>query len=174
MAVDHRNVLSVVGHIDYPRRRYYCPSCKSGEIPLDVWADVGVRSITSVARRMITRAGTSWSFDRASANLKKFCHLKVSDDTIERVCREEGARAQQWIKTDDAPSKMMRKAAGEAEFSTDDTCINTVGGWREMRPATVLKREPTTPPDASRWEDRVLNPPTPIMLAPAGSDWASN
>ena len=153
-------MLSVVGHIDYPRRRYHCPACKSGVIPLDVWAGVDVRSITSGARRMITLAGASWSFDRASANLKEFCHLDISDDTIERVCQEEGRRAQEWLKTDDAPSKMMSKAVGQVEFSTDGTCINTTGGWREMRLSTVLKREPTTPADARRWDDRLLNAPT--------------
>lgn len=153
-------MLSVVGHIKYARRRYHCPSCQSGAIPLDEWAGVGVRSITSGARRMITLAGASWSFDRASVNLKEFCHLSVSDDTIERVCQEEGERAQKWLKTDDTPAKMMSKAVGEVEFSTDGVCVNTVGGWREMRLSTVLKRTPTAPADASQWDNRVLNPPT--------------
>ena len=152
-------MLSVVGHIDYPRRRYHCPACKSGSIPLDVWGGVGVRSITPGARRMITLAGTSWSFDRASVNLREFCHIEVSDDTIERVSQEEGERAQRWLRTDDAPAKMIKKAAGQVEFSTDGTCVNTTDGWREMRLSTVLKREPTTPADASEWDDRVLNPP---------------
>lgn len=153
-------MLSVVGHIDYPRRRYHCPSCKVGSIPLDAWAGIDVRSITFGARRMITLAGASWSFDRASVNLKEFCHLDVSDDTIERVCQEEGARAQQWLKTSDASARMMHNAVGQVEFSTDGTCVNTVDGWREMRLSTVLKREVTAPADADAWDDRVLNEPT--------------
>jgi len=138
---------------------------------------VGERSITPGARRMITLAGTSWSFDRASSNLKEFCHLSISDDTIERVCQEEGARAQQWIKTDDTPAKMMSRAVGEVEFSTDGTCVNTVDGWREIRLTTVLKRTPTTPADASEWDDRALNPPTAKLsicaIADAGHVGAS-
>lgn len=156
-AADCRTVLSVIGHIGYPRRRYHCPSCKSGVIPLDTWAGVGRRSITSGARRMITLAGASWSFDRASANLREFCHLSVSDDTIERVCQEEGERARQWLKTSEAPARAFAEAAGEVEFSTDGTCVNTVDGWREMRLSAVLKRESATPCDASKWNDRVLN-----------------
>lgn len=109
---------------------------------------------------MITLAGASWSFDRASRNLEEFCHLRVSDDTIERVCQEEGERAKQWLKTDEAPVKAFAEAAGEVEFSTDGTCVNTVDGWREMRLSTVLKREPATPCDASGWDERVLNAPT--------------
>lgn len=109
---------------------------------------------------MITLAGTSWSFDRASFNLKEFCRLHVSDDTIERICQEEVVRAQQWIKTNDTPAKMICMAVGQVEFSTDGTSVNTVDGWREMRLSTVLKRRPTTPADASDWDDRVLNTPT--------------
>jgi hypothetical protein len=159
-AADPRSVLSVVGHVDYPRRRYHCPACRSSQIPLDVWAGVGDRSITWGARRMIALAGTSWSFDRASSNLREFCHLNVSDDTIERVCQEEGSRAQQWISNDPAPAKRIRSAVGEVELSSDGTCVNTVDGWREMRLSTVLKRKPTASVDAGRWNDRVLNAPT--------------
>lgn len=109
---------------------------------------------------MVTLAGVSWSFDRASAHLKELCHLEVSDDTIERVCQEEGERAGGWLKTDDAPVKAFEKAQGQVEFSTDGTCINTVDGWREMRLSTVLKRLPTSPADAGSWDQRVLNTPT--------------
>ncbi len=109
---------------------------------------------------MITLAGVSWSFDRASVNLREFCHLEVRDDTIERVCQEEGKRGGQWIDTDDAPARAMRTATGQVEFSTDGTCVNTVDGWREMRLTTVVKREPAAPCEPDRWDDRVLNPPS--------------
>jgi hypothetical protein len=109
---------------------------------------------------MITLAGASWSFDRASANLSEFCHIRVSDDTIERVCQEEGRRAQQWLKGSDVPAQTLAKASGHVEFSTDGTCVNTVDGWREMRLSTVLKRTPAAAADASQWDKRVLNAPT--------------
>jgi len=55
---------------------------------MDQWAGVGKRSMTLEARRLITLAGTSWSFDRVSKHLKEMCRLDVSDDTIERQARE--------------------------------------------------------------------------------------
>jgi len=65
-ACQSREVLTTVGHITFDRRRYYCRSCAGGSIPLDAWAGVGDRSITGGARRMLTLAGASWSFDRDS------------------------------------------------------------------------------------------------------------
>jgi hypothetical protein len=109
---------------------------------------------------MVTLAGTSWSFDRASGNLKEFCHVVVSDDTIERVCQEEGERAKVWMEQSPEPVKAFEKAAGQAEFSTDGVKINTIGGWREMRLSVLAKREPTMACEPSKWDKRVLNEPT--------------
>lgn len=126
---------------------------------MDQWAGVGKRSMTADTRRLITLAGTSWSFDRASKHLKEFCHLEVSDDTIERVCQEEGARAQQWIKASDEPAKAIRQAKGQIEFSTDGVKVNTTESWREMRLSTIARRESAAPCQSRDWDKRVLNRP---------------
>jgi hypothetical protein len=109
---------------------------------------------------MLTLAGTSWSFDRASAHLKEFCHIQVSDDTIERVCQEEGERAGKWMNQAAEPVESFAKASGHAEFSTDGVKVNTVGGWREMRLTTLAKRQPGGPCEPQDWSGRVLNQPT--------------
>lgn len=127
---------------------------------MDQWAGLGERSLTAGARRIVTLAGTSWSFDRASEHLEEFCRLVVSDDTIERVCQEEGERAKRWMEQSTEPVKAFEKATGQAEFSTDGVKINTTGGWREMRLSVLAKREPTTHCDPSEWDERVLNEPT--------------
>jgi hypothetical protein len=127
---------------------------------MDQWAGVGNRSMTSEARRLITLAGTSWSFDRASKHLAEMCHLEVSDDTIERVCQEEGERAKDWIKTSDEPAKLIKEAKGQIEFSTDGVKVNTTESWREMRLSTIARRESALPCEAQDWDKRVLNPPT--------------
>jgi hypothetical protein len=152
--------LTTVGHIAFDRRRYHCRSCAGGSVPLDAWAGVGARSVTCGVRRMLTLAGTSWSFDRASAHLAEFCHLAVSDDTIERVCQEEGERARRWMGESDEPVAAFGRARGHAEFSTDGVTVNTTGGWREMRLSILARREPTSPCRPEHWGERVLNEPT--------------
>jgi hypothetical protein len=127
---------------------------------MDAWAGVGARSVSPGARRMLSLAGMSWSFDRASDHLKEFCHLDVSDDTIERVCQEEGERGKRWMSESDAPVSAFARAAGHAEFSTDGVKVNTVGGWREMRLSILAKREPAAACVPERWDARVLNAPS--------------
>jgi hypothetical protein len=110
---------------------------------------------------MLTLAGASWSFDRASRHLKEFCHLVVSDDTIERVCQEQGERARRWMDGgSDQPVKAFAAAQGRAEFSSDGIKVNTVDGWREMRLTTLAKRKPASPCDPGDWAERVLERPT--------------
>ena len=149
-----------MGHVGLDRRRYHCPSCAAGCCPLDDWAGVGDRSVSPGARRVLTLAGTSWSFDRAAAHLAEFCHLSVSDDTVERVCQEEGARAQRWMARAPEPAAAFAAAAGHAELGADGTMVNTTGGWREMRLTTLAKRPPAAPCDPAAWGDRVLGEPT--------------
>jgi hypothetical protein len=109
---------------------------------------------------MVTLAGASWSFDRASGHLKEFCHVSVSDDTIERVCQEQGERAKAWMEQSPDPARAFEKATGQAEFSTDGVKINTTGGWREMRLSVLAKRPPTSFCEPAKWDQRVLNAPT--------------
>jgi hypothetical protein len=129
-------------------------------IPLDNWAGVGLRSISAGARRMLTLAGTSWSFDRAVSHLNEFCHIQTSDDTIERICQEEGERAQAWMNESNDLMQAFQSASGDAEFSTDGVKINTVDQWREMRLSVLAKRKATTACRPQDWGDRVLSEPT--------------
>jgi hypothetical protein len=127
---------------------------------------------------MVTLAGTSWPFDRASRHLSEFCHVGVSDDTIERVCQEEGERARQWMKEADEPARAFARAGGRAEFSSDGVKINTVGGWREMRLSVLARREPSAPCEPEQWDTRMLNEPKARLAwcavadaARVGSSW---
>jgi hypothetical protein len=129
-------------------------------IPLDDWAGVDHRSITRGARRMLALAGTSWSFDRSSSHLKEFCHIQVSDDTIERVCQEEGERARKWMNESNEMVQAFKEASGQAEFSTDGVKINTTDDWREMRLSMLARREPAAACAPENWADRVLGVPT--------------
>jgi len=145
------------------RRYYHCRAC-GGSSPWDAWAGVGPRSLTPAARRMAALAGMSWSFDKAQDHLWEFCHLRVSDDTIERVCQEEGIKMQKWMRQSPQPAQAFKAAAGQVEFSTDGVKINTVDGWREMRISVWAKREACLPCQPEQWDQRVLNEPT-VRLA---------
>ncbi|HEX3355889.1 MAG TPA: hypothetical protein VHS31_02815 [Tepidisphaeraceae bacterium] len=109
---------------------------------------------------MLTLAGMSWSFDRASSHLKEFCHIQVSDDTIERVCQEEGERARKWMNQSSEPVEAFAQASGQVEFSTDGVKINTTDDWREMRLSMLARREPAVACAPENWENRVLSEPT--------------
>jgi hypothetical protein len=143
------------------RRYFACAGCGEKQVPWDQWAGLrGGRALTPHARRMVTLAGTSWPFDRAEAHLLELCHVRVSDDTIERVCQEQAVRARKWMDESPEPVESFKKARGLAEFSSDGVKINTTGGWREMRLSVLAKRQPTTPAEPKDWDTRVLNEPT--------------
>lgn len=172
------NVLTSIGHVTIERRYLACGTCKGKAIPWDDWAGVENRHMSQEARRMLSLAGNSWSFDTAAGRLKELCHIEVSDDTIERVCQEEGERARHWLRESDRPAQAFARAGGQAEFYSDGVKINTVDGWREMRLSVLAKRKTALPASPGQWKDRVLEEPTVRMavcaIAPAhvvGSSW---
>jgi hypothetical protein len=142
------------------RRYYACGQCGVSRVPWDLWAGVDHRHLSPDARRMLTLAGMTWPFDLAAKRLKELCHLQTSDDTIERVCQDEGTRAQQFMKQSPAPAAQFAAAAGEVEFYTDGVQVNTVNGWREMRLSVFAKRPAAAPTDPAGWKKRVLPEPT--------------
>lgn len=112
------------------------------------------------ARRLLVLAGTSWAFGGASRHLEEFCHLKVSDDTIRRVCDEQGTQVSRWLLEDQAPAKAILSAKGNHEFYTDGVTINTVDGWREMRASVWARRPACRAAKPHEWQTRVLEMPT--------------
>jgi len=171
--------LTTVGQMTVERRYYVCPDCRLSQTPLDVWAGIGHRMASEHARRVIVVAGSTWSFEQASAKLRELCRMRVSNDTIRAECDEEGERAGRWVRSEKSLAGRMAKAAGELEFSSDGMKINTVRGWAEMRLSVLDKRESTGAVGPEQWADRVLPEPTARLawcqIAPCrlvGARWA--
>jgi hypothetical protein len=116
---------------------------------------------------MLSLAGMSWSFDRASDHLWELCLLKVSNDTIRRVSQAEGKAAQQWTARADRPGEVFKQANGRQEFYTDGVTVNTTEGWRDLRLNVMAKRESGLAATPDHWVDRVLPEPS-VRIA-----WAS-
>jgi hypothetical protein len=156
-----KSILSSVGYIAVPRRYYACRHCKAKQTPWESWAGVsGPHRLTPHALRMVVLAGSGCSFDEAERNLEELCHVGVSNDTVRRLCDEEGLAVQQWMKHSPEPKKAFDAAPGEVEFSTDGLKVNTVDGWREIRQSVMSKRTPALPVAAEKWDQRPLEAPT--------------
>ena len=109
-------LLTVVGEVGLSRRYYRCKKCKAVYQPLDDWAGLVDGMSTPAARRMLSLAGMSWSFDTASDRLVELCLLKVSNDTIRRVSEQEGRAVQKWMQKSSKPGEVFRQAKGDNEF----------------------------------------------------------
>jgi hypothetical protein len=153
------------------RRRYLvCPGCGGGCHPRDAW--LGLDGFLSPrARRLVCLAAASWSFDRASALLDEFCGLAVSDTTVRAAAVAAGADVRAWQRTSPAPAAAFAAAAGDTEFSTDGTSVNTLGGWREMRLALFAKRPRGRAATPAEWDTRRL--PAPSVRVLFGGLWTA-
>lgn len=116
--------------------------------------------VSPQAQRLLCLAGASWSFARASVNLKEFCGLGVCDNTIRAVCQGHGGAMRDWQRDEPTATAGFRQAVGDAEFQTDGTMVNTTAGWREMRLSIFAKRKRGQPASGrGDWEQRDLPAP---------------
>jgi hypothetical protein len=109
-------------------------------------------------------AGASWSFAGAAGHLAEFCGLRTCDQTIRAVCYEEAGGMADWLHAAKAAGQGFAAAAGDIEFQTDGTMVNTWEGWREMRLGIFAKRARGQPAPASAWDTRRLPAPHARVL----------
>lgn len=116
--------------------------------------------VSPCAQRLLCLAGASWSFERASANLKEFCGISACDNTIRAACHAHGGAMRDWQRNDPRAGAAFREATGDVEFQTDGTMVNTTAGWREMRLSIFAKRRRGNPVRSARdWHQRQLPAP---------------
>ncbi len=138
---------------------FVCRACCLGSHPLD--ERLGVCGSTSrQARRLLCLAGGSWSFDVAAKHLRELCGLTVSDNTIREVCQQEARQMATWQRETPDAHQPFKDAAGEIEFTTDGTMVNTWEGWREMRLGIFARRPRGAPCRPEQWGERRLPAPT--------------
>ncbi len=158
--VGSKQLVTTVGVMAVPRRYYACRSCGASYLPWDRWAGVGERQLTEHARKMVTIVGSAFSFETAARRLRDLCQISISNDTVRRVCDEEGERARRWLNESSEPADTLRSAKGHYEFYSDGTAVNTTEGWREMRLSVLARREAGNAAKPGDWSHRVLPEPT--------------
>jgi hypothetical protein len=112
------------------------------------------------AQRLFCTLGADWSFERCARHLREVAGLVVCDNTVRQVCDRHGGRMRAWQREDPEASRPFREAGGDVEFQTDGTCVNTTGGWREVRLSIFAKRHRGAPLTAlDDWDDQRLPAP---------------
>jgi hypothetical protein len=142
------------------RRAYFtCRACGVHAHPLD--DRLGLEGLVSPhAQRLLCLVGSQWSFERCARYLRDVAGLIICDNTVREVCDRRGAMMRAWGRDDPDAVQAFRQAKGDVEFQTDGTCVNTTGGWREVRLSIFAKRERGEPmADLDDWDDQRLPPP---------------
>ena len=153
-----REVVTQAGEVRLSRVYRRCVKCQLGGYALDERLGIEGR-YSPHARRLISLAAASWSYDIASDRLEQFCGLSLSDTTARKVAQEEGAAMLEWQRTDAAAVQEFCSSAGDVEFTTDGTSVNTTDGWREAKIGIFSKRDRGESAAPSEWSERTLPSP---------------
>ena len=86
--------------------------------------------------------------------------MDASDEFIRKVGEAAGQKLAVWMDEAPAATEAFQAAAGEAEFETDGTTVNTEGGWKEAKIGIFAKRPRGESVATDRWADRKLPAPS--------------
>lgn len=148
------------------RRHFTCRVCGVNAHPLD--ERLGIDGLLSPhAQRLCCLLGAGHSFEHSARLLREVAGLCVCDNTVRTICDTHGRTMRTWQREAPEAARPFCEAQGEIEFQTDGTCVNTTGGWREIRLSIFAKRRRGTPVrDLDAWEDGRLPGPS-VRLATA-------
>ena len=154
-----RRLVTAAGDVTLSRVYFTCRLCGEHAHALD--DRLGLDGFVSPhAQRLLCTLGADWSFERCARHLRTVAGLVVCDNTVRKACDRHGALMRAWQREAPEAAKPFRAATGDVEFQTDGTCVNTTGGWREVRLSIFAKRqrgEPVTDPDD--WDDQRMPAP---------------
>jgi hypothetical protein len=112
------------------------------------------------AQRLFCTLGADGSFERCARHLRDVAGLVVCDNTVRKICDRHGGLMRAWQREAPEASRPFREADGDVEFQTDGTCVNTVGGGREVRLSIFAKRRRGEPIlELEDWDDQRMPAP---------------
>lgn len=91
--VDYRSkeIITVVGAVEFRRAYYYCEQCGAGILPQDAALDLARTSFSPGVRRLMGRVGGKESFNEGRRDLEELAGIKVQTKAVERVAEGIGA-----------------------------------------------------------------------------------
>lgn len=122
---------------------------------------VGIEGgFTRRARREICHVGVDNSFDRGERTLQELKGWSVDAETIRRLCHVEALACRKTKCERLAAAADFASAPGDRELQIDAGKVNTETGWRDLKLATFVAREPAEPCTSENFEDRDLPKPS--------------
>lgn len=91
-----KEVLTILGPVNYTRSRFQCPECGASRYPGDEELDIAGTTRSPGVRRMMARAGSQTTFKEACQDLSIYAGLLVSPKDIERVAETIGEDLEAW------------------------------------------------------------------------------
>lgn len=163
--------MTAAGEIRLSRVYFQCVKKCEGSFVADDRLGVGGRYSVATERLACLAAG-SWSHQVASDRLEELCGLRICANTIREIVQKHGAAMNAWQNSDPEACRDFRDTAGQTEFTTDGTSVNTLEGWREMKIGIFARRELGQPATPDEWASRDLPAPSASVAFGAieGSD----
>ncbi len=140
--------MTRVGGVQIHRAYYYCPSCRTGQLPFDRDSGLGRGQLSEAVASAVSLLGVHDSFEEASRAYETLMGVRVDDNVIastaERAGQTVAAREdhQRSACREDRRPPEAEVTPGRLYVSMDGTTAPTLDGWREVKCGAVYWDDP--------------------------------
>lgn len=96
--IRHKEVLTLLGPVQYRRSLFQCPKCRRTRHPGDEELDLVQTSRSPGVRRQVARLGAKETFHEVACDLKELAGIELSRKDAERIAEGVGEDMERWDK----------------------------------------------------------------------------
>jgi len=156
--------MTAVGAVSFARRYWKCTCAGEGAYAADALLGVEGKRSTTIVQKHCCKLAAELSFAGTSEALHDLLGVELCPETVRKLVEGHGRRMARFQAQDTTSEKAFHKAAGEVEFTTDASKVNTrEEGWKDLKIAVFSKREAGAATTPEQWKKQRLPAATMVL-----------
>ena len=156
--------MTAVGEVDFTRRYWKCTCSTEGSYAVDALLGIEGLRYTKTVQKHCCRLAADASFAATSEHLHEMLGVDLCPETVRTLVEGHGQKMARFQAQDSVSDKAFQQAAGEIEFTTDASKVNTrEEGWKDLKIAVIAKREAGEPTTPDHWKKQRLPAATMVL-----------
>lgn len=146
-----RSQETYVGHIQWQRGYFYCPSCARGQYPLDETLKIGPGQFSAGLQAGVCRLGAALPFAQAAETFSALTGVSISAREVERLTEGRGSALEAHQAAQGEQLMHGQKVGGPAEVpaaggpwavALDAAKVRFEDGWHDVKAGVVFLAQP--------------------------------
>jgi len=151
-----KTLQTLLGSLELRRAYYHCGHCRQGCVPYDQAQGLGSRGVSVPLAKRVVEVTQDVPFGKSQRKLKSLVGCVLSENTLRRITREVGRKADQIeqqaaVQVQQDRQAMPQMEQGRLYVEADGAMVHFTNGWHEVKNLVCRWQDAR-----EQWHQRVL------------------